>query len=465
MSLPHPKIRRHIPTAKMSNRCYVHSKSENLGRMTNFCLTAKGLKNVAGETFPNDFTFTVGSATYFCSSFVACFLSPKIATIRRCDPTIASYAVETKDETNEFRSVLSLGEGSSLVLQQSMKKFLLNISTELENTELYELVLNSFDGKLEGEDVEAVLNEKFRRGLNCEKELSDLASHFWENGTRIIHKFSSELLCGIMKSGGLVIESEDWLFEQVLNVIEDDPTKFCLFEFVYFELVSCENLKRFVSLSSDCLCLINSAIWTRLCNRLALPIGSRATDEIRSKVGNRYKEPRQAFPFRVGSPFEGIFAHLSSKCGGNVHDKGIVDISSSSAYSDGWKGKFVVDFNSSQQFCSGGQPGSWICFDFKNMKVLATQYSIKSRSDAGPGGLHPKSWVIEVSDDKNSWSVVDEKVGNGDLNGLGSVKTFKVDTPKAGQYLRMRQTGLNHCNSHYFSFGKIELFGNLVNKS
>jgi hypothetical protein len=176
----------------------------------------------------------------------------------------------------------------------------LEISTELENTELYDLVLHGSDGKLED-----ILNERFRHGLNCGRELSDLASHFWENGKQIIHKFGDELLCGIMESGRLVIESEDWLFEQLLNAIEDDPTKFCLFEFVYCELVSCENLKRFASVSSDCLHLINSAIWARLCNRLALPIGCGATAEFRSKVGNRYKEPSLAFPFRPESPFQG----------------------------------------------------------------------------------------------------------------------------------------------------------------
>jgi hypothetical protein len=98
------------------------------------------------------------------------------------------------------------------------------------------------------------------------------------------------------------------------------------------------------------------------------------------------------------------------------------------------------------------------------MKIMATQYSIRSRQRCRPGNIHPKSWVIEVSDDKSSWTSVDEEVGNGDLNGASYVKTFKVDTPKSGQYLRMRQTGPNHTGGHCLSFDEIELFGNLVSQ-
>jgi hypothetical protein len=42
------------------------------------------------------------------------------------------------------------------------------------------LVFRGFDGKLENEHVVTVLEDEFGRGLNCEKELSDLALPFWE---------------------------------------------------------------------------------------------------------------------------------------------------------------------------------------------------------------------------------------------------------------------------------------------
>jgi hypothetical protein len=225
--------------------------------MNEVCLSAKGLKNIM---YPNDFTFVVGSATYPCCSFVASFLSPKIAALCRCDPTITSYSIKTKEKSNEFLSVLALGEGFPVALTQSDRMFLLDVSLELENTELYDLILTSFDGKFEGEDAEDVLAGKLRRGMNCEKDVAALASHFSERGERILKMFEYDALCTILGSGSLVVESEDWLFTRLLSVIEQDANKFGLLEFVYFELVSCEHMKQFASVSSKLLHLVNSVV-------------------------------------------------------------------------------------------------------------------------------------------------------------------------------------------------------------
>jgi hypothetical protein len=41
------------------------------------------------------------------------------------------------------------------------------------------------------------------------------------------------------------------------------------------------------------------------------------------------------FPFVAGHPVEGIIAHLTQKHGGNVHDRGVVEISAKSTYPSG----------------------------------------------------------------------------------------------------------------------------------
>jgi hypothetical protein len=51
-------------------------------------LSAKGLLNIPRNIIDNDFTFIVGSASYTCPLFAACFLSPRIISLLAIDPTV-----------------------------------------------------------------------------------------------------------------------------------------------------------------------------------------------------------------------------------------------------------------------------------------------------------------------------------------------------------------------------------------
>ena len=48
-------------------------------------------------------------------------------------------------------------------------------------------------------------------------------------------------------------------------------------------------------------------------------------------------------------------------------------------------------------------------FDFKDHKIIPTDYTLKSNSSSA-NVQKPKSWVIEGSNDNNSWEVIDEQV-------------------------------------------------------
>jgi hypothetical protein len=72
----------------------------------------------------------------------------------------------------------------------------------------------------------------------------------------------------------------------------------------------------------------------------------------------------------------GIIWTVTRKQGGNVHDKGIVRITSKSAQVEP---RHVADFDSLQFFSSDNQPGQWICCDFGEMRVHPTQYVIQTQ--------------------------------------------------------------------------------------
>ena len=162
-------------------------------------------------------------------------------------------------------------------------------------------------------------------------------------------------------------------------------------------------------------------------------------------------------------PLDGIIAHLTRECGGNVHKEGVVNVTASSCYGDSHKPENAVDLKSDSEFLSNNSPNSWICYDFKGRRVTPTSYSI--RSYGGPGLNHPKSWVLEVSNDgsEGSWKAVDSRKDNNDLNGDRVTRNFSLGTPQSGafRFVRLRQTGKDHRGCDYLVICALELFGTL----
>ena len=173
------------------------------------------------------------------------------------------------------------------------------------------------------------------------------------------------------------------------------------------------------------------------------------------------------------SPLNGIISHLTRECGGNVDDKGIVSVTASTVQSEKYRPKYVVDFETEAYYASGPEPllkneaSLWICYDFKERRVIPTSYSVKSHH-FGPGHGHLKSWVIEVSEDgtKNSWVKIDQQDNNFELNGRGVVRNFRISNVPAEsfRFFRLRQTGPNHRMEHYLAICALEIFGTLLEK-
>ena len=129
-----------------------------------------------------------------------------------------------------------------------------------------------------------------------------------------------------------------------------------------------------------------------------------------------------------------------------------------------WNGRpeDAVDLKADSSFCSKDSPNSWICYDFKGRRVIPTSYLIRS-CWGRPGDHHPKSWVLEVSNDgsEGSWKAVDSREDNNDLNDEHVTRNFSLGTPPSGafRFVRLRQTGENHWGSDILAICALELFG------
>ena len=164
-------------------------------------------------------------------------------------------------------------------------------------------------------------------------------------------------------------------------------------------------------------------------------------------------------------PFDGIFSEMRKKCGGNPHSRGLVAITSSGdCRNHCWQ---VIDPDWNDYYQTTNVPGSFIQIDFKQSKVLLEGYSVLM----GPAGtvpccgrevpFHPQ-WVIEISDDQITWSVLGFRIEPYLL--AGELASGKLSTPRdnrACRYVRFRDT---HVASmpHYLVFHRIEFFGKLT---
>jgi hypothetical protein len=158
--------------------------------------------------------------------------------------------------------------------------------------------------------------------------------------------------------------------------------------------------------------------------------------------------------FQKADPLEGIVSYLTRKHGGNVHDKGIVIITSSSVYSDDPKHSVrnVGDIRSDSAFRSSHGADQWVRWDFRDMRIRMANYTIKA------GTL--KSWVVEGSMDGVNWVEVDRQTET--INQSQSwVTSFSVTKSVECRFIRLRQLGLNRIGNDHLALSTMEFFGTL----
>jgi hypothetical protein len=125
-----------------------------------------------------------------------------------------------------------------------------------------------------------------------------------------------------------------------------------------------------------------------------------------------------------------------------------------------------VDLSADSYFCSSSNsPNQSIGYDFKdNQSISPTHYTLRSVTGWSVNNHHPKSWVIKVTNDRgSSWTTIDRRDNNMDLNGPGIIQTFRFSTPPNCEfrYIRMRLIGSTHSGSHILGICAFELFGQL----
>jgi hypothetical protein len=190
---------------------------------------------------------------------------------------------------------------------------------------------------------------------------------------------------------------------------------------------------------------------------------------------------------------DGIIAHLTRECGGNVHDRKVIEVTSGSfeketqganphsgAYNNDLDNatKNAADLETDSCFYSASRQhfgsafrwrneyiphtrNNWICYDFKERRIVPTHYTIGTNYDY-PGRNHLKSWLVETSTDGKNWQEVAREEENKQLNGVYFTATFPVSGGGECRCIRLVNIGRNHWGSDRLAITAWEIFGNLI---
>lgn len=454
-------------------------------------LSSKGLKNIVNKE--EEFVFIFGERELHMNNIFAEFLSPLVSHLHHFDPTIDKFHYNFQQKrmktlitelfTDETLFYLrELSSGSSIEIDSNNARKILQISIFLCNDELYttinnlypqetNLIINDIDQILQELEIYEEINKitsnnKFLNVQPHSKRITNIVNFLSKNIESIEYKkfrqLSKKTLFSIISNEETRFDIEDNFIEFIFEIFsndddenEEEPDIISFFEKVEFDKLSENKFIEFIlKLDSD---KITHTLWNKICSGFCYY----------KKEQNKNSDVKNfLFDGNEKHQFEGIISHLSKECGGNVHDKKVVEITASSIYKDEYLAKNVSYFNDNNHlFFSDNKENSWLLYDFKNRKVRPTGYTIRSRP-RNKESSHPRSWIVEGSNDKVRWKTLDSQKDVDCLCGENLSCTFKIQenlkSDEFFQYLRIRQTGKNSRGNDYFGFEALEYFGSII---
>ena len=229
-----------------------------------------------------------------------------------------------------------------------------------------------------------------------------------------------------------------------------------MYEYVYFKNVSNESMLNFLDVFD--IEYLTRSIWSSLFTKF-----SDQNDESRNRKYHQKETTKKPIgkeiPYLNGQ-LNGVFNYLRENSNDILNE---IKVSCETGYGSR-DVKKLLDINCTDNDFYPDGDGKWICFEFKNHKIIPSNYSIRSYNS---GDQHLRSWVIECSEDGEKWTKVDEQNDSTSLKGRNIVHTFPIQKPgeneeKPYKYIRIRMTKNNWNNSKYIDICSVEFYGNLI---
>lgn len=445
-----------------------------------FSLDPRNLRNIPFHKYDNNFTFIVNDKKYETNRYIADLLSPSIRQMHYTDESFNEFILDTINFENEitensetidyFQDFLDLTTFQHYTIDSEHQKRYMEYFYNLGNVDEYyriqhdffhEITIdNAIDSLISIIKIISSISQEFKEQKNPKRDIINyIAYHFEDIDKDQLINLDSEVLEEIISNESLRLNNEDSLFDFILSLYKDDQSYSNLFEYIQFSNISEDSLLSFIEIFE--ISNINEKIWNSICDRL-LPTSSK------NKKLNMYRYLPEYIEFKYtkGKDLNGILHHLSKETEGNIHDKGIIQITSNSVLSHLYHPKNLVDFHEKNYYHSKDDGNAFVCFDFIDKLVQLSSYSIKSMHNK----FHYsqlKNWVIEVSNDNKNWKIIDNHVNDPALDEPGIVYNFTINKKNIDFYrfIRIRQTGNSwdpRENHNFIGFYFIEFFGKLI---
>lgn len=433
-------------------------------------LNPSSILSVPIQTYPHDFTFTVNGEDFRTSRIVSDLLSPNICRIHENDPTCDKFIINTKHRGN-FSNILNLVSFNQINLPKNEVLFISEVIELLGNESLDILELVNPTELTTSNVFQFIINHerygKFYLKLFLE-EVSFISEHFYELCEKNIEDFKKlnmNTILSILTNPKLQLIAEDQLLKFINKLYQSDPKYSTLYENVYFSNVSSKAIEEFLEIYdyND----MTTSTWINLSDRLNKELNQYKVSKIETTRKRYKKQPPKGtlFALNGNNYFSGILNFFKSKSLGKIERE--INITSSSVYynQENCKPSNVVLFDDDDNvFLSENQPNSSISFDFRDHRIIPSNYTIKSSDPSRHNGDHPKCWIFEASNDNDSWETLDSQDNCTQLNGPNLVQSFpiKKKTSKEFRYIRLRSTGPSWSGENHFGFDSFEIFGSMI---
>jgi hypothetical protein len=154
---------------------------------------------------------------------------------------------------------------------------------------------------------------------------------------------------------------------------EENSELWSLLEIIRFEYLSMSKFHSFIEMISNSFEYFTSPFWRSAISRFSLPV---SLDTSNDRIVSAAEQVIEFVPLS-SSPLNGVITHLTARCGGNFHGRNIVSITASGKNGSGHAEQNSADLQANSVFTSYSCANSWLCCDFKNMRIMPTHYPIR----------------------------------------------------------------------------------------